>query len=33
MSRPGRVVVYCDGLEDLPEPGVDLSRMAVVARW
>jgi hypothetical protein len=33
VCRFGRLVAFCAGLEDLPEVGVDLSRMAVVSRW
>jgi hypothetical protein len=33
VRRHGRVVAYCASPDDLAALGVDLSRMAVVARW
>jgi hypothetical protein len=33
VSRYGRLIAYCAGGDDLVGLGVDLSRMAVVARW
>ena len=33
VRRYGRVVAYCASAADLAELGVDLSRMAVSARW
>jgi hypothetical protein len=33
VTRFGCLVAYCASPEDLPSLGVDLSRMAVVARW
>jgi hypothetical protein len=33
VSRYGRLVAYCAGEADLAGLGVDMSRMAVAARW
>lgn len=33
VRRHGRVVAYCASPDDLAALGVDMSRMAVVARW
>lgn len=33
VRRHGRVVAYCGSEEDLARLGVDMSRMAVAARW
>ena len=33
VRRHGRVVAYCASPGDLAALGVDMSRMAVVARW
>lgn len=33
VTRNGNLIGYCLSPDDLPALGVDLSRMAVVARW
>jgi hypothetical protein len=33
VTRNGHLIAYCLSPDDLPALGVDMSRMAVVARW